>query len=152
MPIDSRLYRLQDAQMYGIGATLHMFPPGLANPAATEHSGATLLCQQFDMPAISPFDTTIVTPNVLAVALEGIPAQPPAQRRSPRQIDLSYGGFPWWLLMAGHYKHFDDILGEGIISVIAIVERNGERHLRITTTVGNHIVSINGRSLQVRKQ
>ena len=143
------------AMRTGVGAALHLRPPGVIRraAAATEHGGngdaaelgAELrLCEAMDLHEIHSLDSKVVSARVVESAIAA--AHPPG---GPMSVDWSVGGFPWWVFMAGRARHFYDMLQEGVLAVNAERRRDGAAALTVRTAVRIHIVSVAGGRLRV---
>ena len=151
----SPLFDTATAMRTGVGAALHLRPPGMVRraAAATEHRGnrdaaefgAELrLCEAMDLHEIHPLDAKVVSAHVVQSAIAA--AHTPG---GPMSMDWSLAGFPWWVFMAGRANQFHDMLQEGVLAVNAERRQDGTAALTVCTTVRTHIVSVAGGRLRV---
>ena len=94
MPFGSGLFSLRDAQQTGVGAALHVRPPGRAPIAGAPQPGVAL-CTSVDVAAACEYDKRMWSWN-------GVRENILEERQEEDPLDISGGElFPWWLLVGG---------------------------------------------------
>ena len=110
MPSGSVLFSLAQAQNSGVGASLHLRPPGRAADAGAPQPGV-MLCTRGDVDQSCPYDVQMVTWR----RVREIFLQP---REEETQVDISDGHlFPWWLLLGGTGRQ-RTLLNRGVTRVV----------------------------------
>ena len=114
MLFGSVLFSLTQAREIGVGASLHLRPPGHAVDAAAPQPGV-VLCSRGDVDASCPYDMQMwswrrVRETLLWNCRRG---------EENGQVDVSDGHmFPWWLLLAGTDRQ-RPLLDRGVTHVVA---------------------------------
>ena len=112
MLFGSVLFNLTQAQEVGVGASLHLRPPGRAVDAAAPQPGVVLCCRR-DVDESCSYDVQMWHwPRVRETLLWNC-------RRGEEngQLDVSDGHLtPWWLLLAGTDRW---LLDRGVTHVVA---------------------------------
>ena len=143
----TRVFDKSVALARGVGAALHLHPPAVAaleNQPTLAELGALRLCDHMDLQDVSPLDAKLVSPHGLYLTLRALPEQ-------PREVDWSLDGFPWWTLMATRDKHFQPLVAEGIVQVLAVTDE--PRHVLIVTLDARYKVMATHRGrLHIEKQ
>ena len=111
MPSGSSLFSLTQAQEIGVGASLHLRPPGRAADAGAPQPGV-VLCTRRDVDESCPYDVQMLSwRRVREVFLQ--------PRQEGSQDDISDGHlFPWWLLL-GNTGRQRPLLNRGVTHVVA---------------------------------
>ena len=111
MPSGSVLFSLAQAQEIGVGASLHLRPPGRAADAGAPQPGV-VLCRRGDVDEICPYDVQMWSwRRVREIVLQ------PMEEES--EVDISDGHlFPWWLLLGGTGR-VRSLLDRGVTHVVA---------------------------------
>ena len=111
MPSGSVLFSLAQAQEIGVGASLHLRPPGRAADAGAPQPGV-VLCTRRDVDESCPYDVQMLSwRRVREVFLQ--------PRKERTQVDISDGHlFPWWLLL-GNTGRQRPLLDRGVTHVVA---------------------------------
>ena len=111
MPSGSVLFSLAQAQDIGVGASLHLRPPGRAADAGAPQPGV-VLCRRGDVDEICPYDVQMWSwRRVREIVLQ------PMEEES--EVDISDGHlFPWWLLLGGTGRQ-NVLLDRGVTHVVA---------------------------------
>ena len=116
MPSGSVLFSLAQAQEMGVGASLHLRPPGRIRHAYASQVG-DVLCTRDDVEKSCYDDIKIwswrrVRENIL---------QPRDDSNDEEDdVDISEGHlFPWWLLLGYDGRHWaEGLLDRGVINVV----------------------------------
>ena len=109
MPFGSVLFSLAEAKDIGVGASLHLRPPGRAANAGVPQPGV-VLCTLADVDASCTYDLQMVTWRRIREDC----LQPTTHR-----VDVSDGHlFPWWLMLGGTGRH-RRLLQRGVTRVVA---------------------------------
>ena len=110
MPSGSVLFSLAQAQEIGVGASLHLRPPGRAVDAGAPQPGV-VLCRRGDVDEICPYDVQMWSwRRVREILLQ------PTEEES--EVDISDGHlFPWWLLLGGTGR-VRSLLDRGVTRVV----------------------------------
>jgi hypothetical protein len=107
----SVLFSLAQAQEIGVGASLHLRPPGRAADAGAPQPGV-VLCTRGDVDESCLYDVQMINWRRVREKL----LQP---KKEETQVDISDGLlFPWWLLLAGTGRQ-RPLLGRGVTQVVA---------------------------------
>ena len=107
MPSGSVLFSLAQAQEIGVGASLHLHPPGCAADAGVPQPGLPL-CTLFNVDQSCAYDLQMVTWRRIREHL-----QPTTHR-----VDISDGHlFPWWLMLGGTGRN-RRLLDRGVTRVV----------------------------------
>ena len=123
MPFGSVLFSLAQAQDIGVGASLHLRPPGRAADAGAPQPGV-VLCTRGDVDESCTYDVQMWSWR----RVREIILQP---REEEGEVDISDGHlFPWWLLLAGTGRQ-RPLLDRGVSHVVA-----SGRSLRMTLLDG----------------
>ena len=110
MPSGSVLFSLAQAQEIGVGASLHLRPPGRAADAGASQPGV-VLCAREDVDKSCDYDVQMVSWR----RVREIYLQP---REEGTEVDISDGHlFPWWLLLGGAGKQ-RSLIDRGITRVV----------------------------------
>ena len=111
MPSGSVLFSLAQAQEIGVGASLHLRPPGRAVDAGAPQPGE-VLCTRGDVDESCSYDVQMWSWRRVREIL----LQP---REEEDQLDISDGHlFPWWLLLGGSGRQ-RPLLDRGVTHVVA---------------------------------
>ena len=125
MPSGSVLFSLAEAQQIGVGASLHLRPPGRAADAGVPQPGV-VLCTLADVDASCTYDLQMV--NWRRVREDYL--QP-----STEWVDISDGHlFPWWLMLGGTGRQ-RRLLQRGVTRVVAF-----GRNLAVTLMSGEVVL------------
>ena len=110
MPSGSLLFSLAQARDVGVGASLHLHPPGRPADAAAPQPGV-VLCTRSAVDESCPYDVHMMNWRRVREIL----LQP---RQEETQVDISDGHlFPWWLLM--RWSSARPLLDRGVTRVVA---------------------------------
>ena len=105
-----RMFSLAQAQELGVGASLHLRPPGYAADAGAPQPGE-VLCTREEADEICPYDVQMTTWRRVREDLLH-------RREDETQVDISDGHlFPWWLLLAGTGRQ-RSLLNRGVTHVV----------------------------------
>ena len=111
MPSGSVLFSLAQAQEIGVGASLHLRPPGRAADAGAPQPGV-VLCRRGDVEESCAYDVQMWSWR----RVREIVLQP---REEEGEVDISDGHFfPWWLLLGGTGRQ-RVLLERGVTRVVA---------------------------------
>ena len=111
MPSGSVLFSLAQAQEIGVGASLHLRPPGRTADAGAPQPGV-VLCRRGDVDESCPYDVQMWSWR----RVREIVLQP---REEEGEVDISDGHFfPWWLLLGGTGRQ-RLLLERGVTHVVA---------------------------------
>ena len=137
MPPGCNLFDADLAQSVGVGAALHLRPPGLV-----AHSGATqpgdlppgdLLCTRQDMTALCPYDINQINWRQVREKLAELPD-------FDHQIDWSDGEhFPWWVWLA-NTGQIRDVANDGI-SNVRLQVTDGVKCVVVDSVRGSYYIS-----------
>ena len=109
MPFGSVLFSLAQAKEIGVGASLHLRPPGCAADAGVPQPGLPL-CTLFNVDRSCAYDLQMVTWRRIREDC----LQPTTDR-----VDISDGHlFPWWLMLGGTGRN-RRLLDRGVTRVVA---------------------------------
>ena len=109
MPFGSVLFSLAQAKEIGVGASLHLRPPGRAPDALFPQPGLAL-CTLSNVDESCPYDLQVVTWRRIREDC----LQPTTHR-----VDISDGHlFPWWLMLGGTGRN-RRLLDRGVTRVVA---------------------------------
>ena len=109
MPSGSVLFSLAQVQEIGVGASLHLRPPGCAADAGVPQPGLPL-CTLFNVERSCAYDLQMVTWRRIREDC----LQPTTDR-----VDISDGHlFPWWLMLGGTRRN-RRLLDRGVTRVVA---------------------------------
>ena len=109
MPSGSVLFSLAQAKEIGVGASLHLRPPGCAADAGVPQPGLPL-CTLFNVDRSCAYDLQMVTWRRIREDC----LQPTTDR-----VDISDGHlFPWWLMLGGTGRN-RRLLDRGVTRVVA---------------------------------
>ena len=110
MPSGSVLFSLAQAQEIGVGASLHLRPPGRAADAGAPQPGV-VLCTRGDVEESCPYDVQMWS----WLRVREMILQP---REEEGEVDISDGHlFPWWLLLGGTGRQ-RPLLDRGVTHVV----------------------------------
>ena len=110
MPSGSALFSLAQAKEIGVGASLHLRPPGRAADAGAPQPGV-VLCTLADVDKCCPYDVQMVTWRRVRDCLQ--------RRQEETEVDISDGHlFPWWLMLGGTGRQ-RRLLDTGVTRVVA---------------------------------
>ena len=111
MPFGSVLFSLAQAKEIGVGASLHLRPPGRAADAGAPQPGV-VLCTRGDVEESCPYDVQMWS----WLRVREMILQP---REEEGEVDISDGHlFPWWLLLGGTGRQ-RPLLDRGVTHVVA---------------------------------
>ena len=111
MPSGSALFSLAQAQEIGVGASLHLRPPGRAADAGAPQPGV-VLCTRGDVDESCPYDVQMTSWRRISESF----LQP---REEESEVDISDGHLlPWWLLLGGTGRQ-RPLLDRGVTHVVA---------------------------------
>ena len=106
---EMHMFSLAQAQELGVGASLHLRPPGRAANAGVPQPGLAL-CTLSNVDESSRYDLQMVTWRRIREDC----LQPTTDR-----VDISDGHlFPWWLMLGGTGRH-RRLLDRGVTRVVA---------------------------------
>ena len=112
MPSGSVLFSLAQAQEIGVGASLHLRPPGRAADAGAPQPGV-VLCTRGDVDESCPYDVQMVSWRRVREKLLQLTEE-------ETQVDISDGHlFPWWLLLGNAGRRKRPLLDRGVTHVVA---------------------------------